>query len=169
MTTPTYELIDTVLPDGSTSYSSILFENIPQNYRDLQIRWWVGTTDVPGNTDLVIRLNGASTPYYATESYALGGNDYGVSATSGGAYYVKLYKSTDTPTQIVLDIFNYNDTSMTTQMNVKFDDVTASGGIAGFQQAVYDSTTAITSIGAYMVSELFSSGSRIDLYGIAGE
>lgn len=168
MATSTFELIDTVLPDGSTSYSSILFENIPQTYRDLQVRFWVGTSSVPSNSSLVVRLEGQETGFYATQAYASGGNDYGVSSAAT-AYNIRLFKTTDTPTQVVLDIFNYNDTSMETQMNVKFNDVTASTGTTGFQQATNNATTAITSIGAYIPSVLFSAGSRIDLYGIVGE
>lgn len=177
----TYESIATAIVDSSTS-TSVVFSNIPQNYAHLQLRYTARSTrDYSGNSSDVIQLALNSGIIIATKSHWLYGNGSSMTSTintpytgvltsnSGGA----LYTNPSNFASGIVDIFDYSSTvkNKTSRTLSGYD--TNGGpsngdyGVILLASGFHDTTAAITTLGIYCLTN-FVENSSFSLYGIRG-
>ena len=152
MPTPTYTLIASSTV-GSGGSSSLSFTSIPQTYTDLCLMVSLRTAQSGGQSDARITLNGTNTGINSRgidsrnsgTSFSYSNAWYGVSAANASG------STANTFTNWQVYIPNY--TSTTQYKSGSFDYVRESNdGVSnlvyvGFSAGIYNSNTAITSIG----------------------
>lgn len=167
--------------NGDGSSTTILLQNIPQGYKDLQIRYWVKSAWNPGTiADVVqIRVNEDTTAnFHRHESiYGPAGTSPAYSASSFSYWGDNAFMAASSnPANVggvgVIDIYNYSSTSM--KKTGKFMTGVPSAGYytgnyfsTGFGSISYNSNSAITSL-RFTCNGAFSSDTYFALYGIRG-
>jgi hypothetical protein len=162
-----FELISTAF--GNSSAASVTFSNIPQSYKNLQLRIVAQTTS-GGPTDLYLRMNNDSTTgnYRDSRLYGFNGTLY-----SGGVSTNSIYSGScgqvgdNAPTSaVLLDIVDY--TNISKNKTIKFIngkprnvDVLIQAG-----SGVWLNTSAISSLTFFVGSGAFSPQTRFSLYGV---
>jgi len=163
---------------GSTAVNSIIFNDIPQGYKHLQLRMFGRTTRTSGNDGTNLRFNGDASASYSEHELKGSGTAvsvYGyasdvsavhsVFATDGG-YSASIFGA------IVLDILDYSNTNKyKTVRSLGGADNNGTGTVGGvyFDSSCWQNLTPITSI--YINSPTgsnFVQYSRFSLYGIKG-
>jgi hypothetical protein len=163
---PTYEPIQTIVSNGSTS--SFDFTSIPQTYTDLRVIV-SGTCNASGN-DFRMRFNSSNNYYSFTWVASSNGTSTGTGFSGANAGYIAGYQitgNTTTPFMFIYDINGYAETgnykSVTVQNNTVTSDMLILAG--SWQQ-----TTAISRItcGPEGNNANFTmvAGSSATLYGI---
>jgi len=158
---------------GSGGTSTITFSNIPNTYKHLQIR--AIARDANGNNDfstpkMVINSDTSST--YARHYLAGDGTSAiaGSTPTTGFAYVGAILNNGTTANSfavMIVDLLDYQNTNKyKTIRNLGGGDTNNIGNVA-FTSALWQSTSAITSISLTSSSAAnFSQHSRFSLYGI---
>jgi hypothetical protein len=180
LSTNSYFSIATVT---TTAGGTASFTNIPQTYKNLQIRMISRGNKSANNDGGVLRFNSQSSNY----NYGGGRNLYG-SADSGNASSTSPWIGTSTfgatygqnsannlasniATAAIIDIFNYTSTSVTKNIRSFFgyDTNGAAGQYVGMAQGMWNNTAAITQIDVLPCDlGTFAANSVIALYGIKG-
>ena len=159
---------------GSTTVNSVIFSDIPQTYKHLQIRCIVRDTNAAASAaSLALRFNTETTNY---TFHALQGNGSSVTA-SGATSYTYAYNGLLARNGLtngimsvnIIDILDYANTDKyKTIRGLGGYDANGSGYV-GLYSNVYQSTTAISQIHFYTDdSANFTQYSRFSLYGIKG-
>ena len=166
MSTPTYQLIDSVTLGFSAT--SVSFTGIDQSYRDLVV-----VVTAKSSVDFrqaYMKLNNSSITYY-NNFFGTGPGDKGASAGSDTA--VRLGSSYNPVTisgtfSVVANIMDYSQTNKNKQILTRAG--TRDGASAGVDMAVttWPSTAAVSSLYFTLNSGNYSGGSTFFLYGIAG-
>ena len=157
----------------SSSAASVTFSSIPATYTDLVLRASIRTDDagVQG-AQFRIRFNGdTATNYSRTQIY---GNSGAVTSnrTTNGSFLGTLDtngagSASNTFSNAEIYIPNYTGTANKPTSNFGVsEDNNANGVFVGANAGLYRGSSAITSIGCYVASINFVSGSSFDLYGI---
>lgn len=163
--------------NGTGSSTTITFNNIPQGYQHLQIRFMARDTSASGNSEsLLIRYNNVSTTSYGY--HYLRGD--GTSATASGIGL------SDTSWNMgdaigrgglaanimgvgIIDIHDYTSTSKlkTTRAFAGIDNNSTAGKVH-LWSSLYNSTSAITRIDIISGNAAFTTSSTFALYGFKG-
>jgi hypothetical protein len=161
---------------GTGSSPTITFSSIPQNYKHLQLRVLVRSTEAgAGKSNLIIKLNNDSTTAnYRT--HELNGNGVSISATSttgsSGLRFNDTLSRGGQPANVmaiqIIDIQNYKSATNRTVRMFSGMDANDSSGILGLYSGLYLSTTAITQIDYTCPDGNLSTTSKFALYGIKG-
>jgi hypothetical protein len=154
---------------GAGGVSTIIFNDIPQTYKHLQVRTMCLTS--ASATDVKAQFNGDTGSNYALHLFWGNG-----SAASAGAYTAQTYAvagitsiTTANPASGVIDILDYANTNKyTTVRTLSGSDTNGVGGFIFFESGVWMNTTAITSLILAPYSGTFNQYSRFSLYGIKG-
>jgi hypothetical protein len=167
------EPIATVLV-GSGGSSSIIFNDIPQTYKHLQIRG-IARSTYTGNSMRAgfIRFNGDAGVNYSI--HQISGDGASTSSWGTGSTDVGAWQRISTATAganmfsgLVIDILDYANTSKNkTTRSLGGVDLNGSGEIYLTSSAWYN-TNAITSILLYPQDNNWAQYSRFSLYGIKG-
>lgn len=153
----------------ATSGTSVIFNDIPQGYKHLQIRCNVALSS--GSNDLRIRFNGDAGNNYA--DHYLRGNG---STTAAGAdpdvdsirYVAYMTSGTSQSNGIVVDVLDYSNTGKyKTARSLSGYDTNAAGWVM-FSSGLWMNLTAISSITIFSSNNSFTTGTRFSLYGIKG-
>jgi len=160
-----YESIATFTP---TSGTQVEFTSIPSGYASLQLRINLFT---PSNQDYpVFRFNNDSGTNYSLHYWAATGGGTAAGGTGAtSSFFSTLAPNGTSPTRpnvIIIDIFDYASTTKykTVKSYGGMSD-TAGTGVINVGGSQWRSNSAITSI---LMSQTFSSGTSIALYGIKG-
>lgn len=153
----TYTPIATTTVSGSST-TDVTFSSISGSYTDLVLVWGGSTS---GN-DIRLQFNGDTgnnysyTRFFGTGSSALSGRDSNVNeipATVGGM----------TDGNTIVNINNYSNTTTNKTALVRANNP---GSYVGAYVGLWRSTSAITSVKAFVLSGNISSGTVFSLYGI---
>ena len=153
----------------ASSGTVVIFNDIPQTYKHLQIRCNVALSS--GANDLRIRFNSDAGNNYA--DHYLRGNG---STTAAGAdpdvdsirYVAYMNSGTSQSNGIVVDILDYSNTGKfkTTRSLSGYD--TNSAGWVMFSSGLWRDMTGINSITIFSSNNVFTTGTRFSLYGVKG-
>lgn len=171
-----FESIATSNPSNGTT--SITFSNIPQNYQHLQIRSIVRDTSTGGYDAIPInvRPNDDSGSNYAIHSLRGDGSTVtadGYTAQPQGLPWAAAVRSgssnTNTYGVMILDIHDYASTTKYKTLRMfSGGDVNGTGGVVSLDSALWQSTSAITSLTLRADYTAFASNTQFALYGIKG-
>lgn len=161
---------------GAGGSSTIVFNNIPQGYKHLQIRC-LARTDRGYYLDYAkVTFNSDTGANYTTHHlFGDGATAYGYGATAFNATQILRFAGTASPSisnafgAAVVDILDYANTNKnTTIKNLGGIDFNGSGEL-GLYSGLWNNTSAINNINiAVGGGTLFSQYSRFSLYGIKG-
>jgi hypothetical protein len=165
--TSDFELIGTIYGNGSSSV--VTFTNIPQSYRNLQIRVVVQATSGSA-TDLYLQLNGDSTNGSYKDHRLYGFN---TSVASGSVSTNSIYSGTigaigneATVAPSVIDLLDYRSTVKNKTLKYISGKPTTGAHYMVFGSGLWLNTAAVTSISLFIGSGAFNSPSRFSLYGV---
>jgi hypothetical protein len=160
---------------GASGVNQVTFSDIPQTYKNLQIRGIARATGAYTNVDGLIQFNGDSAANYAHHGVygdgASGASTAGTSTVAGRFARNALCANSVTASVfagVYIDILDYANTNRykTTRSHVGFD---ANGsGVIEFYASWWMSNLAITSITLTTDGGNFSQYSRFSLYGFKG-
>jgi hypothetical protein len=154
----------------TSNTASVTFSGIPQTYKHLQIR---GIAINPANGGFVgFRHNGDS----STSSYVqhfLYGNANGTAASSGNTTGQTMINcggvsygvSATNPRAFIVDILDYTNTNKYKTSKILTGEDENGAGEVAFQSGLWKNTAATTSL-TFIVSNAFTPGSQIALYGV---
>jgi hypothetical protein len=175
----TYELIAS--QTLGTATSSVEFTSIPGSFDDVVLHLSVRTSDTTNNTGdysgFLYNYNGSTANYSSRELYGTGSGAASVSRTTGtdgGVTYGRPmngvqndYSTTDTFTSIEWYIPNYALTTVAKSASItSVGENNATDSLICAVAALWDDTSAITSIKFVAQGSTFMSGSSFFLYGI---
>jgi hypothetical protein len=174
LVTSSYESIATSTPSNGTA--SITFSSIPQTFKSLQVRSIVRDTST-GGFDAIpvdIRPNNDATTIYAIHSLRGDGTTVTADGYTGqpqGLPWAAAVRSgssnTNTYGAMILDIIDYTSTSKyKTLRMISGGDVNGSGSVISLDSALWQSTSAITSLTIKADYTAFASGTTFALYGV---
>ena len=174
LVTSSFESIATSTPSNGTA--SITFSSIPQTFKSLQVRSIVRDTST-GGFDAIpvdIRPNNDATSIYAIHSLRGDGSTVtadGYTAQPQGLAWGAAVRSgssnTNTYGVMILDIIDYTSTSKyKTLRMISGGDVNGTGGVISLDSALWQSTSAITSLTIKADYTAFASGTTFALYGV---
>jgi hypothetical protein len=167
-----YELISTVIASGSVS--TISFSSIPSTYKHLQIRGAVRTASSSANTGCEITFNGDTGGNYSWHTLAGNGSGaYSEGQTSQSYITTNSFAGNGSTTgdfgAIILDIFDYANTSKNTTTRLMGGHTSDLGRQIRFESGLWFNTAAVTTVQFKGYSSLnYVVGSRFSLYGIKG-
>lgn len=163
------ESIASFVPNTATS--SFTFDDIPQNYKHLQIRYRI-SNDVAA---YYVRgwfniMTETSTSIYSAHSIT---TDFGTLTATADINQPHFFMprggdASGIFTHGVVDIFDYSNPNKNTHVKSWGGFSKASGGRMEAMSGLYKSTSAITSITINSFTGKYIAGSRIDLYGVKG-
>jgi hypothetical protein len=162
---------------GTGSSGTITFNNIPQNYKHLQIRSLAKTDDSASpstGNNILIQFNSDSGSNYARHSL-LGDGSSVQAAASASSSSPRIAICTNSGTGLtnvmgvsVIDIHDYASTTKNkTVRGFTGTDANGSGQVR-LTSVLWNSTSAITSLSLYISGVNFTSSSTFALYGIVG-
>jgi hypothetical protein len=154
---------------GAGGVSTVIFNDIPQTYKHLQIRTMCLTS--ASATDVKLQFNSDVGTNYT--QHLLWGNG---SAPFSSAYISTTYIAagvtsitTANPAAGVIDILDYTNTNKNkTVRTLSGSDTNGVGGFIFFESGMWINTAAVTSVILAPYSGTFNQYSRISLYGIKG-
>lgn len=164
---------------GAGGVNTVIFNDIPQTYKHLQIRL-IGRTNrsTAGIDQMNIRFNSDTGINYVTNHYIQGNGSavYAGANTSGTFMTVYRLTADGAPTlsnafgTSIIDILDYANTNKNKTLRaLSGQDMNTVSGEVFFVSAAWMSTTAISSITITPnVGTLFNQYSRFSLYGIKG-
>jgi len=162
----TYEPIaTTTLVSSSASFT---FSSIPATYTDLRLVI-VPITGVSGDDNFLLRFNGDTTGNTLYSMTKLNGN--GTSASSSRISndewwnFIISRGVSSTPTLQTLDLFSYAGSTFKTGLLTGSFDNNGSGAVSR-QVGLYRSTSAVTQITVFTLSNNLVAGTTATLYGI---
>lgn len=160
---------------GSGGTSSIVFNDIPQTYKHLQIRGISKDGNASSGPALVVNYNGDISTNYkshflegqgtSASAFAAGGTVYGyVGYPTPGAANSLMFAAT------IIDILDYTNVNKykTTRSLSGYDTNNTVNGYIDFVSNLWMSTNPITSIQLTLQGDPFTQYSRFSLYGIKG-
>jgi hypothetical protein len=168
-----YQIATTTLSTGNTT---VTFDNIPQTYKHLQIRWSARQTTA--TSAMIIRFNNISTTSYRW--HALSANGTSVTSTNSGATALNGIRIVNVGgvsatanffNSGIIDIYNYSDSTNYNKLTKSFSgiDLNGSGHIALESGLFYPGNTdAITRLD-FITTNQMQSGTIFSLYGIEGD
>lgn len=173
--TPAFYSIASSNGSGAISFD---FNSIPSTYTHLQLRMTARNTNGGGDwRGVSLRFNGDSGSNYTW--FGVDGNGSGSVGGSGGSTYTQgpcgvalIANSFNSSGSTVLNIYNYKATnqSKTYHYMSAYDRNGSSGGFANgateYYGAIWNSTSAITSITIFTSTDTFNTDSYFGLYGI---
>lgn len=166
--------------NGSGTNAAIVFSNIPQTYKHLQLRYIGRNSITSGGRALVLVSFNSDTTYTNYRSHFITGDGTSVSAgttqatdrTGGVVGYLANQAATSTPAAGIIDIHDYASSSKnkTIRSFTGFEDNGAGNAIVAVWSSFWMNTAAVTSITitSTTTSMEFSTDSRFALYGIKG-
>lgn len=155
----------------AAAQSSITFDNIPQTYKHLQLRYFARAGGSGGGENIYLRLNGNTT----VSNYArhdLAGTGSSVIAQGGGSsdFYPTMVSGGQLANVYaggIIDFLDYTNTNKNRTMRILNGfDVNGTGGWVGLSSMLYLSTTAVSSIFMSNWANSFAAGSHFALYGV---
>lgn len=164
---------------GSGGVSSIAFTNIPQGYKNLQIRAIARNTVASTGAEAVIfQINGDTSSSYAyhllqTINVINSGNPYSTASTSQTNMWVGVSTEggelANAFAGIITDILDYNNTNKYKTLRTLCG-MNTNGGtdVMAFRSGLWMNTAPITSINITNSAGNFAQHSRFSLYGIKG-
>ena len=160
---------------GSGGVNTVIFNNIPQGYKHLQLR--VLGRDNRSNyaTNFYIQFNGDNSLNYADHSlYGNGATTVAAANTSQSSASLGRFTGGTTQSNTfgaaIVDILDYTNINKnkTVRSLSGYDDNGVNGGQIWLNSNLWMSTVSITSITIVPVGSLISQYSRFSLYGIKG-
>ena len=168
-----YELIETVTLANNTT-PTVTFSSIPADYKHLQIRASVQSTNSNSADDVMtLTMNGNTSAVYTW--HWLQGNG---SSVSSAGYTSRNYIRLDTIdttrfssvsfTPVVMDILDYANTSKNTTVRYLHGNKGANTQIVKLASGLYQATNAVASMTftGSLAGYNFTAGSRLSLYGV---
>lgn len=164
---PAFESIGTYAITSTTA--SVTFSSIPQTYKHLQIR---GVITNPANGGFnSMRMNGDSSTasyiqhfmYANTPTVAAGANLTGQSSINVGGLSYGI--SATSPRIFIVDLLDYKDTNKNSVVRIMTGEDENGAGEVTFQSGTWLNTAAVTSL-TFLVSNSYTAGSHIALYGV---
>jgi hypothetical protein len=159
---------------ASGSVSSLSLTSIPATYTHLHARVYLITAYTAGESNYGFRFNNDSgSNYYTLLSIGDGGSQAALKnypETNVGTFYTYgVYTDTQSPMIATIDILNYSDTSMKTNVQIREGVTGPSAGGAALIGSIWNDSTTINRIDVVTNSGgNLATGSRIHLYGIKG-
>lgn len=161
MPTPTYDLISTTTLAATAP--SVLFDSLPQGYRDLVI---IMNTDNTVQTECYLRFNGDTASNYSTIRAQGSGSTYGATVTSN-LTYMRLNGNGDFMTDFSFNgIVQLMDYSATDKHKTVISRTNSSNGL-DMNSGRWASTGAISTLLIYPATGNFEANSSFAVYGIA--
>lgn len=155
----------------TTNMISAEFNDIPQTYNSLQLRFNIVSTGT--NMDWSFIMNGVSSgTSYAFHQLKGSGSAASSSGWSGEPYFYLLRDEylggvpSGTVLSGIIDIYDYANTSKLTTVRALFGTEQGTTGFTKVYSGVYNSTSAITRMTAYNGYLTWGAGSRFSLYGV---
>ena len=161
-----FESIATATP---TSGTSVVFSNIPQGYKHLQVRM---TGRASANSEYQIRLNGDSGSNYAWNRLYGDNNGPNAAAVASATHVITGNAQSDASEAgyMIVDVAEYSSTTKTKTITSFYG---WNAGSTNFRigqfSGMWNNTAAVTSVTIVITSGAnFVSGNSIALYGIKG-
>lgn len=156
---------------GSGGANTVIFNDIPQTYKHLQVRITARATS--SGSMLNFMFNGDSSSNVAIHS--LGGNGSSAYANSAtGVQYLRAQRqhgitaTASVFSAFVIDILDYANTNkFKTVRSLSGVDQNGSGAV-DLESNLWQSTTAVNSVGFLIPGNTFAQHTRFSLYGIKG-
>ena len=169
--TPAFELISSQILTSSAS--SVTFSSIPSDYKHLQVRALVQTSNGNYNGELNVQFNGVGGTSYS--HHALWGNggsviSDGTTSTDGiERIYVTGSTTASVFGAVIIDILDYSSTNKNTTVR-SLNGYAGSNGEIHLTSGMFNNTAAVTSItfDSASAAQNLQSGSRFSLYGVRG-
>jgi hypothetical protein len=161
---PDYELIATATGTGSSG--TITFSSIPQDYKQLQVRYTVQNSTAA--RDMLIRINGATGSVYAKHALTFNGSVASINQTS--IYLDNALVSNSIANAVasgIVDILDYASSTKNTTIRALLGGVADQNHIF-LASGLYNATTAVSTLAFISASGNFQTTSRFSLYGIRG-
>lgn len=160
----TYEPIATTTTSGSTA--TITFSSIPSTYTDLRLVLWTKSISSSTWCRMYFNSDNAGTTY--SNTYITGdGTTNTSSRTSNAANSLLGYPSNVTPNFILVDIFEYKNTSIQKTFLITDCEDGGAAGTIRYIAGCWRSTAAISSINIVLDSpRTFTDGTKATLFGI---
>jgi hypothetical protein len=166
-----FEFISTA--NGTGSSGTIEFTSIPQDYKQLQIRYVASNTT--SSETLRLRLNGITTSVYAFHYLGYNATDQSVGASASqtqitlptGIVRGDAGGGEDQVSGGIIDILDYASPSKNTTVRALYG-VAGTSNVIYLESGLYNETTAVSSITFLTDSGNFTTKSRFSLYGIKG-
>lgn len=168
------ELINTTVLANSSSVS-FTFDNIPQTYRHLQIRYTVKST---GGSTMMLRINGSTGATAYSWSMLQGNGSVAQSNLTNSTnsilmqYAIGSGTVTDLYTPGIIEILDYTNTSKRPVTRIFYGYPETNDNNVALLTGMLLSNTATGSVTIQMVTNnpqrQLASGSRFSLYGIKG-
>lgn len=160
MPTSTYTSLATITLTGTDS--EIVFSNIPSTYRDLIL---VANAGGSGSQAVKMKLNGATSGYSFVTMWGAGAAAqtaaYATEAAANAGFGASIGTSLDW--SLVAQIMDYSATDKHKTILAR---IGRGSGATEATVSRYASTSAVTSVSLYIVSNDFISGSTFSLYGV---
>lgn len=164
---------------GAGGVSSIAFTNIPQGYKNLQIRAIArNTVNSTGAEAVIFQINGDTSSSYAYHFLQVinvinSGNIYATASVSQTNMWVGVSveggELSNTFAPIITDILDYSSTNKNKTFRTSCG-ISTNGGteVVAFRSGLWMNTAPITSINITNSSGNFAQHTRFSLYGIKG-
>lgn len=161
-----YESLQTVTV-GAGGSSTIVFNSIPSNYTNLQVRAY--TVSAATYTDLQINGDtGSNYTYHQFETSGTGTITAGGSAGMTQIYTSQLTANIAFPAIGIIDFVDYANTGKNKTVRLISGTTGTTGGNMYFRSGVWLNNNAITSLTFRAQGALFAQNTRYALYGIKG-
>lgn len=160
---------------GSGGVNQVTFNDIPQNYKHLQVRVFGRQTGATTNQSTLVRFNGDAANNYTQHRLVGNGSaasaDAYVTGSNGFASWAGIPCANDTASVFgvnLVDILDYTSTAKNKVFrNLSGYDGNGSG-LVYFTSGMWTNTSAIVSISLLPQSGNWAQYSRFSLYGIKG-
>lgn len=168
VSTNSYESIATVTA-GIGGTASFDFQNIPQTYKHLQLRFIAQSTYAASVDNLAMYLNNDTSNVYSTHTlYGLGSSASANNFSSSSRFYLPSLLSAATTGQFTIgaiDILDYTSTNKYKTIRTLHGYDANGTGAVGLTSGSYQSTNAVTRFTG-TTSLLFAQYSSFALYGV---
>ena len=152
----------------SSTSNAVVFNDIPQTYKHLQIRTSVAANNSSSSIKVILNSDTLSTNY---KRHFIYGNGSGVASSNGSSMYINIVFLSGTAnvfSAAVTDILDYTNTNKYKTVRSLGGTETNTSGVIELDSGLWLSVDPITSIRFEPDVGLFASNSRFSLYGIKG-
>jgi hypothetical protein len=168
VTTPIVGDYQSIASYSLTSAGTVTFADIPQDFTHLQIRAYGRNASTSNTINMHYNSDTTASNYYARGTFG-GGSASGWSQNQAWAnYWIETNSTGNYMATMVIDIFDYKNTSKAKIAQTLGGFALNSDGYAWFQTTTWNNTAAITNIALSAVgtSVNFEQYTRFALYGI---
>lgn len=155
---------------GAGGANSVIFNDIPQTYKHLQVRLTCAVSGV-SDSDVVMQFNGDyANSYYKHRIYGSGSS---VGVDSGAPNHMQIARSGGAASVFgaaIIDILDYTNTNKTKVVRSFFGQDSNGSGYMMISSGLWNNTSPVTSIriNEANFTTSFAQYTRMSLYGIKG-